>query len=133
MDAFLKNAYLPAMHQAGIKNIGVFKPLETDSTYGKRIFILIPYNSLEQFSKISDVLFADKQFNLNGKEYLDAVYSNPPYVRIDVHRSGSNHKFMSLCRNPDTIDRGSHTPLQEKVIRHPGDQAHLHAIAANPP
>lgn len=83
VDAFLKNAYLQAMHQAGIKNIGVFKPLETDSTYGKRIFILIPYNSLEQFSKISDVLFADKQFNLNGKEYLDAVYSNPPYVRIE--------------------------------------------------
>ena len=83
VDAFLTNAYLPAMHRVGIKNIGVFKPLETDSTYGKRIFILIPYNSLEQFSKISDVLFADKQFNLNGKEYLDAVYSNPPYVRIE--------------------------------------------------
>ena len=38
---------------------------------------------LEQFSKISDVLFGDKQFNLNGKEYLDAVYNNPPYVRIE--------------------------------------------------
>lgn len=83
VDAFLTNAYLPAMHRVGIKNIGVFKPMETDTTYGKRIFVLIPYTSLDQFSKISDALFADKQFNLDGKEYLDAVYTNPPYVRIE--------------------------------------------------
>jgi hypothetical protein len=83
VDDFLKNAYLPAMHQIGIKNIGVFKPMETDSTFGKRIFVLIPYSSLDQFSKISDLLNAAKQFNLNGKEYLDAVYTNPPYDRIE--------------------------------------------------
>ncbi len=83
VDAFLKNAYLPAMHKAGIKNIGVFKPMETDTTSGKRIFVLIPYTSLDQFSKISDALFADKQFNMDGKEYLDAAYTNPPYIRIE--------------------------------------------------
>jgi hypothetical protein len=83
VDAFLKNAYLPALHQAGIKKVGVFKPMETDSTFGKRIVVLIPYNSLEQFAKIPDLLTADKQFNLNGKEYLDAVYTNPPYERIE--------------------------------------------------
>lgn len=82
VDTFLKNAYLPALHQVGIKKVGVFKPLEADSTFGKRIFVLIAYNSLEQFAKIPDLLAADKQFNLNGKEYLDAVYTNPPYERI---------------------------------------------------
>jgi NIPSNAP len=83
VDAFLKNAYLPVLHQAGVKKVGVFKPLETDSIFGKRIVVLIPYNSLEQFAKITDLLVADKQFNLNGKEYLDAVYTNPPYERIE--------------------------------------------------
>jgi hypothetical protein len=83
VDAFLKNAYLPALHQAGIKTVGVFKPLETDTTFGKRIVVLIPYNSLDQFAKTPDVLNADKQFNLNGKEYLDAVYTNPPYDRME--------------------------------------------------
>lgn len=83
VDAFLKDAYLPALHKAGIKNIGVFKPLETDSTFGKRIVVLIPFNSLDQFAKISDLLNADKPFNLSGKEYLDAVYTNPPYERIE--------------------------------------------------
>lgn len=83
VDVFLKNAYLPALHQAGIKNIGVFKPLEADTTFGKRIYVLIPYSSLDQFSKINETLFANKQFNSNGTEYLDAVYTNPPFVRIE--------------------------------------------------
>ena len=83
VDAFLKNAYLPAMHKAGIKNIGVFKPLETDTTFGKHIYVLIPYSSLDQFGKLADELLADAQFNINGKEYLDAEYTNPPYARIE--------------------------------------------------
>ncbi len=83
VENFLKNAYLPGLHKAGIKNIGVFKPLETDTTFGKRIYVLVPYSSLDQFSKLSDELLADPQFNLNGKEYLDAEYTKPPYVRIE--------------------------------------------------
>jgi NIPSNAP len=83
VDAFLKNAYLPTLHRMGIKNIGVFKPLEADSTFGKRIVVLIPYSSLDQFSKIPDLISADKQFNLSGKEYLEVVYTNPPYERIE--------------------------------------------------
>ncbi len=83
VDAFLKNAYLPALHKAGIKNVGVFKPLETDTTFGKRIYVLVPYSSLDQFAKLADELMADQQFNINGKEYLDAEYTNPPYVRIE--------------------------------------------------
>jgi len=83
VDAFLKNALLPALHKQDIKNVGVFKPLETDTTYGKRIVVLIPYASLEQFSKIPDLLSADEQFNQKGKEYLDAIYPNPPYDRIE--------------------------------------------------
>ncbi len=83
VDAFLKNAYLPGLHKVGIKNIGVFKPLETDTTFGKRIYVLVPYSSLDQFLKLSDETFTDPQFNLNGKEYLDAEYTNPPYIRIE--------------------------------------------------
>ncbi len=83
VDAFLKNAYLPTLHKAGIKNVGVFKPLESDSTYGKRIYVLVPYISLDQFTKVTDGLADDPTFNNSGKEYLDAAYTNPPYLRIE--------------------------------------------------
>ena len=37
MDAFLKDAYIPAMHRAGISKIGVFKPISGDDMEGKQI------------------------------------------------------------------------------------------------
>ena len=83
VDHFIKDALMPALHKTGIKNIGVFKPLETDSTFGKRILVLIPYLSMEQFARTPDVLIADKQYNSDGKDYLDAAYTNAPYDRIE--------------------------------------------------
>jgi NIPSNAP len=84
IDAFLKDAYLPAMHKAGIKNIGVFKPVETDTINKNRIYVLTPYSTLDQMTKVTDGLIADADFNKNGKEYLDAIYTNPPYDRIEL-------------------------------------------------
>jgi len=44
VERFLKDAYLPALHRAGISKIGVFKPVETDTVnFGKKIFVLIPF------------------------------------------------------------------------------------------
>ena len=83
VDAFLKNAWIPTLHRAGIKNVGVFKPLETDSTYGKRIFVLLPFKSLGLSAEIPDLIMVDKQYNLDGKDYLDASYTEPPYERIE--------------------------------------------------
>jgi hypothetical protein len=83
VDVFIKSAFLPACHKQGIKNIGVFKPVESDSTSGKRIFLLIPYQSLDEFAKLPDLLNADAAFNQNGNEYLNAAYNSPPYQRIE--------------------------------------------------
>ncbi len=83
VDYFLQNAFIPGLHAVGIQPIGVFKPLETDSTFGKRIFVLIPYRSLDDVLKITSKLYSSPTFNEQGKKYLDAVYSNPPYVRIE--------------------------------------------------
>ncbi len=83
VDTFLANALLPALHRHGIKTVGVFKPLETDSLYGKRIVVLIPYKSLQQFYDLPDLLLKDAVFNEVGKSYLDAPYSNAPYQRIE--------------------------------------------------
>src|SRR5690349_3738573 len=48
IDDYLKNAYIPALHRAGINKIGVFKPVEKDTAYyGKRIYVLTPFTSLD--------------------------------------------------------------------------------------
>src|SRR5882672_11592841 len=60
---FLIYNFLPAAHKFGIKKVGVFTPLETDTTYGKRIVVLIPYASLDQLSGLNDLLSATREYD----------------------------------------------------------------------
>jgi len=83
VEKFLKGAFLPALHRAGIGKVGVFKPVETDTAaYGKRVYVFIPYSSMDQFTKLPETLQKDKQYESAGGEYLTAAYDNPPYVRM---------------------------------------------------
>jgi hypothetical protein len=81
LDNFLKDAYLPALHRAGIPRVGVFKPIESDTTYGKRVYVWIPFKSLSHFDKIQDALTNDKEYQMKGRDFLDAPYDNMPFIR----------------------------------------------------
>ncbi|MHB1178261.1 MAG: NIPSNAP family protein [Daejeonella sp.] len=82
MDKFLKDAYLPALHRAGIKQAGVLKPI-TQDTSDRLIYLFIPLRKLDQFQKLTAVLGKDKQYLTDGKDYLNAVYDDAPYTRIE--------------------------------------------------
>lgn len=81
VDNFLKKAYLPALHRAGIKTVGVFKPVETDTLCGKRVFVWIPFTSLDHFAKILDALQKDKEYQKAGIDFLGAPYDQTPFMR----------------------------------------------------
>ncbi len=82
-DDFLKNAFLPALKQFDIKNIGVFKPRPTETDTPKKTYVLIPFSSLVQFRLLDDALSTNKSYQENGKTYLQASHDNPPYQRIE--------------------------------------------------
>jgi hypothetical protein len=82
----LQNAYLPALHRAGISKVGVFKPIAKEAKQAKDqnvIYVFIPFKSYEQFSKLEQRLAKDAVFQNDGKVYLDALYSEPAYERIE--------------------------------------------------
>lgn len=83
VDAYLKDAYLPALHRAGIQSIGVFKPVESDTTFGKIIYVLIPFNTIEEYMKLPESLAKDKVYSEAGKSFINAAYDNPPYKRFE--------------------------------------------------
>jgi hypothetical protein len=83
VDAYLKDAYLPALHRAGIPVVGVFKPVEADSTFGKLIYVFIPFKTIDQYAQLPDKLGKDQVYTTAGKEFLDAPYNNPPFVRYE--------------------------------------------------
>jgi len=54
VDVYLKDAYLPALHRAGIPIVGVFKPVEADTAFGKLIYVLIPFKTVDQFIRLPE-------------------------------------------------------------------------------
>jgi hypothetical protein len=83
LDKFLKDSYLPALHRTGISKIGVFKPVGGEQDYGKKIYVLIPFNSMTQFLNLPGLLEKDREYLNTGKDYIDASFDAPPYDRIE--------------------------------------------------
>ena len=81
VDKFLKEAYLPALHRAGIAKVGVFKPLASDTTSGKRVYVWIPFKSLNHFAEIQEVLAKDQAYQKAGSDFLGAPYNQVPFLR----------------------------------------------------
>lgn len=85
IDNYLKNAYIPALNKAGIDNIGVFKPIKDDTIhYGKRIYVLTPFKSIQQFLEIPGSLKNNNQYIKMAHEYLNAPHDKSPYRRIET-------------------------------------------------
>ncbi len=84
VDHYLQNAFIPAAHKAGIAKIGVFKPVGNDTAVDRKVYVLVPYHSFDQFLKLPAQLDADKQHAAAGADYLDAAYNAPPYTRMET-------------------------------------------------
>jgi len=82
-EKFLKEAFIPAMHRAGVKTIGVFKPVEADTAYGKFVYVFIPYRTLDEYAALSETLGKDEVYQQAGKEFLDAPVAAPPFTRYE--------------------------------------------------
>lgn len=83
VDQYLQQAFIPALRKAGISKVGVFKPVGNDTAADRRVYVLVPYRSLDQFVQLPHQLEADKQHATSGAAYVDAVYNAAPYTRME--------------------------------------------------
>ena len=83
-DNYLRNAYLPALYRAGIAAAGVFKPVETDTAFGKLIYVFIPFNTIEEYTGLSSKLNKDEEYVEAARPFCDAPYDKPPYERLET-------------------------------------------------
>lgn len=84
LDSYLQNALVPALHKLRLKNIGVFKNHSNDTLSDKTIYVLLPVQSTEQLIRMPAKLNADKDYLAAGAEYINAVYTSPPYTRMET-------------------------------------------------
>lgn len=81
VDGYLRNAYVPALHRMGIKNVGVFKTLAKD-TVDRRIYVFIPFANWSKLEALDDIIIPDVA--KGGRDYVDAKFNNPPYTRVET-------------------------------------------------
>lgn len=82
-DAFLKDAYLPALHRLGIPKVGVFKFIGNDTAAEKTMYVFIPLRSAEQLNDIDEKLAKDEVYHKDGDAFLNAPFNAPAYTRIE--------------------------------------------------
>ena len=83
IENFLQNAYLPALHRQQIKSVGVFTPLSNDTATSKSLYVIFPIKTLQQVNDLAEKISKDDQYLVNGKPYLEAVYTDAPYKRME--------------------------------------------------
>lgn len=84
LDTYCKDALLPALHRLGYKNIGVFKALANDTSAVKNMYVYLPLKKLDDQLSLNQKLNADTAYLSAGALYLDALYTAPPYTRMEV-------------------------------------------------
>lgn len=124
IDKFLKEAYLPALHRAGIKQIGVFKPIVQD-TSDRLIYVYTPFQKLIQFQNVNKILDDDKQFLLSGKDYLGSLYNDIPYTRIE------SMLLLAFSAMPQPATPNLNTPKSERVYEFRSYESASENYAAN--
>jgi NIPSNAP len=84
LDHYFSDALLPALHRLNIVSAGVFKSLANDTVSDKKIYVFIPFNSSGEIQQLYEKLQSDKAYQTAGYEYINAVFSSPPYTRIET-------------------------------------------------
>jgi hypothetical protein len=82
LDAYLREAAVPALNRVGVKPVGVFTGVigpESPCTY-----VLVPYSSLDTMTKVRNALARDEEYQRQAADYLNALASQPVYVRFEM-------------------------------------------------
>ncbi len=81
MEAWMRDALLPALGRQGIKNVGVFRNQGDANDHSQ--FMLIPYASLDAFSQSAPKLAADAEFMKASEPWFGLSKDDPGYSRVD--------------------------------------------------
>jgi len=81
VEDYFKNAAIPALNQLGSKNIGVFTELKPPGQ--TKLYVLMPYNSWDDYITIWNKLAGDAVYQQKGQAYLNAPATAPAYERIE--------------------------------------------------
>ena len=81
VEAYLKDALLPALNRQGLDRIGVFKAMDKPEELS--VFVLIPYSRLELIAQVNPKLAADQAYQAAAAGYMASPKSDPVFQRLE--------------------------------------------------
>lgn len=82
-EQYLAEAFLPGLRKLNIGPVGVFKFIKNEEDTTKKLMVLIPFTSMEQFLEHETSLAKDEVYTSAGSNYINASYEQPAYQRIE--------------------------------------------------
>lgn len=80
LEAYLKDAAIPALNRLGVSHVGVFLPEKPEAT--AVVYVVLHHATLDSFAK-STKLLADTDLQQKGATYLNAPATDAIYERIE--------------------------------------------------
>jgi hypothetical protein len=81
LDNYLSKALIPALNRLGVKKVGAFT--EIGKSEPARLYLLIPYNSFEEYGKVTMALRTDTALQQASAEYNQIPVENAVYSRYE--------------------------------------------------
>jgi hypothetical protein len=112
LDAFLRDAAIPAWNRAGINPVGVFAPENGDPS---PMFVLLRHRGPEGVLTTTATLQADAEFQQKGAAFINAPASAPAFKRME------STLFLAFKGMPalETPAKGPDRVLQLRIYESP--------------
>lgn len=80
LEAYLKDAAIPALNRLGVKNVGVFLPEKQEGA--PVVYVVLRYSTLDQLAKTAELL-SDSALQQQGAAHLDAPATDVVFDRVE--------------------------------------------------
>lgn len=82
LEAYLKDAAIPALNRLGVSKVGVFLPQQPEPGAAPVMYVILQHSSLESCGK-STALLSDSAVQQAGAAYLGVAADAPVYERVE--------------------------------------------------
>ena len=109
LDDYLAKAFIPAAHKQGIAKVGVFKPIDSQPDAGTKVYLFIPFKSMDEYLALEGKLAKDQVYQAAGSAYINAAFDKPPYKRIETAI------LKGMSEHPKYAESALTTPKKDRV------------------
>jgi hypothetical protein len=109
----LDKALIPALNIQGIKPVGIFVPIGTETKFENNVFVVIPHKTIDSYLSLTAKLLADTAYRKNAAAFFATTSKDPVYEGCE----SSLLKCFENCPKIETPDLGTDRIFQARIYR----------------